>query len=261
MGAVSNPTRFEGLLSTLMGVGTGVSGYAGEHLRNLTPAASGFQQSSPPEVFEGRGYATSGATSMPVQVAWQLRPVQGSTEPTMQFDLMVSINGSAFAPLFRFSNSSIASMRGLTNPWNLTAQDGGNALNLYNSIFTITGAGCRPEAAGSTIWGGSGWAWKEVMARLFTSEPLTSLTVSSNTIAVTRMAHKVTGGGNTLKTITAPSEATNGADIWSWLIPVDAFTYDNTGNILVASGSGTAVIDRPMLAMYSYAESKWRMSY
>lgn len=80
---------------------------------------------------------------------------------------------------------------------------------------------------------------------------------SANVIAPTFPVHTVSGTG-LIKTITVPDISATGA-VTIALIPTDAWTYDNTGNI---TGSGAAVVGRTMFATWLPAPvSKWHMSY
>lgn len=95
--------------------------------------------------------------------------------------------------------------------------------------------------------------------KIIVSNEGTALTISSNTIAPTNRFHTV--GAGLIKTITLPSGP--GATVVHEiiLVPTAAFTYDNTGNILVAAGGGTAVINKPMAATWIPSLNKWVMSY
>ena len=81
-----------------------------------------------------------------------------------------------------------------------------------------------------------------------------ALTITSNTIAPLAGIHSV--GAGLIKNITAPYTGFTGTVV---LRPTVAFTYDATGNILVASGGGTAVVGKDMYATCD--GSKWAMSY
>lgn len=98
-----------------------------------------------------------------------------------------------------------------------------------------------------------------IFAKMLIGGEGAALTISSNTIAPTSRHHTV--GAGLLKTITLPSGPGSSVVHEVVLIPTAAFTYDATGNILVASGSGTAVINKPMIATWMPSLSKWVMSY
>ncbi|MGZ8842133.1 MAG: hypothetical protein ACXW18_00605 [Pyrinomonadaceae bacterium] len=82
------------------------------------------------------------------------------------------------------------------------------------------------------------------------------LAISSNTITPTNSIHHV--GAGLIKTITVPTNFTSGV---LYVIPDAAFTYDATGNIVVPSGGGTAVVNKLMVFVYSSSASKWVPSY
>lgn len=81
------------------------------------------------------------------------------------------------------------------------------------------------------------------------------LSVSGNAIAITANIHHV--GAGLIKNITVPSTLTAGAALY--VIPDAAFTYDNTGNLVVPAGGGTAVINKLMIFVFD--GSKWTPSY
>ena len=81
------------------------------------------------------------------------------------------------------------------------------------------------------------------------------LTVSGNVITPTGSVHHV--GAGLIKTITVPAFVTG-----PWvlhLVPDAAFTYDNTGNIVVPAGGGTATVNRAMTLVWD--GSKFTPSY
>lgn len=80
------------------------------------------------------------------------------------------------------------------------------------------------------------------------------LNVGGNAIAPTNELHHV--GAGLIKNITLPSGFVDGC---IKLVPDAAFTYDNTGNMVVPAGGGTAVVNRLMLVCYDGA--KWTPSY
>lgn len=90
-------------------------------------------------------------------------------------------------------------------------------------------------------------------ANFWNSSALSALSFTVNTIAPTGSTHSV--GAGLIKTITVPAQCTPTCTIH--LIPTAAFTYDNTGNISVASG--TAVIGRTM--DFTWDGTKWNPSY
>lgn len=93
-------------------------------------------------------------------------------------------------------------------------------------------------------------------APLYATGKGTALAVTANTISPTQGIHHV--GAGLIKTITKPPQPffQTGSIV---LIPDAAFTYDATGNIVVAAGSGTAVAGRAMTATWD--GTKWYMSY
>lgn len=92
-------------------------------------------------------------------------------------------------------------------------------------------------------------------ASLYGSSAVSALTITTNTIAPTSLIHQL--GAGLVKTITVP--ATMGATGFLLLLPTAAFTYDATGNILVPSGGGTAVINKLMILTWD--GTKWTPSY
>lgn len=94
-----------------------------------------------------------------------------------------------------------------------------------------------------------------ITASLYGSSTVSTLTITTNTIAPTSLIHQL--GAGLVKTITVP--ATMGATGFVMLHPTAAFTYDATGNILVPSGGGTAVIDKVMVLTWN--GTKWVPSY
>lgn len=94
-----------------------------------------------------------------------------------------------------------------------------------------------------------------ITASLYGSSAVSALTITTNTIAPTSLIHQL--GAGLVKTITVP--ATMGATGFLLLLPTAAFTYDATGNILVPSGGGTAVINKLMILTWD--GTKWTPSY
>lgn len=86
-----------------------------------------------------------------------------------------------------------------------------------------------------------------------------ALVISGNLVAPTAPVHHV--GAGLIKNITPPAVIPAGtAPKWT-AIPDNAFTYDNTGNIVVPAGGGTAVVGRLMEFIYDPGTSKWYPSY
>lgn len=81
------------------------------------------------------------------------------------------------------------------------------------------------------------------------------LSVSSNVITPTNPIHHL--GAGLVKTITVPGFMAGGGTLQ--IIPDAAFTYDNTGNIVVPSGGGTATVNKLMTLVWDTA--KWTPSY
>lgn len=87
------------------------------------------------------------------------------------------------------------------------------------------------------------------------SSPSSVLTVTANVITPTGSSHHV--GAGLIKTITVPAFVTG-----PWLLrltPDSAFTYDNTGNIVVPAGGGTAVVNK--LLLLDWDGTKFTPSY
>lgn len=78
------------------------------------------------------------------------------------------------------------------------------------------------------------------------SSPSSVLTFSTNTIAPTGSVHHL--GAGLIKTITVPADVVGPWVLW--LVPDVAFTYDATGNIVVPSGGGTAVVNKAMALVW-----------
>lgn len=92
-------------------------------------------------------------------------------------------------------------------------------------------------------------------ASFYASSTIAALTVTSNTIAPTACIHQL--GAGLIKTITVP--ATLASPGFLLILPTAAFTYDATGNILVPTGGGTAVINK--LMVFVWDGTKWTPSY
>lgn len=72
------------------------------------------------------------------------------------------------------------------------------------------------------------------------------LTIGSNIIVPTGSVHHV--GAGLIKTITVPAGVVGPWVLW--LVPDVAFTYDATGNLVVPSGGGTAVVNKAMALVW-----------
>lgn len=88
-----------------------------------------------------------------------------------------------------------------------------------------------------------------------------ALAITTNVIAPTRNYHTV--GAGLIKTITPPVITSTNATVTSGfslrILPTAAYTYDNTGNINVPAGGGTAVTNRIM--DFQWDGTHWSPSY
>jgi hypothetical protein len=118
-------------------------------------------------------------------------------------------------------------------------------------LYFVRSTGLFPQTP--VALGNAGNPWGNATSNFYASA-VTTPAIASNTITPTSGICEV--GAGLIKTIALPYAGFIGTIT---LLPTAAFTYDNTGNILVASGSGTAVANRPMLATYN--GTAWLMSY
>lgn len=137
------------LTATFNGLGTTQTDGAGFWFRNTTSAANGSQQISPSIVLEGQGWKTNAtAGSQSVKFINYVLPVQGSANPTANWTLDYSINGSALTNALKFSTAETASSTKFevntavaVHTWtgstysgwsNLTGSGGGSIINVNN---------------------------------------------------------------------------------------------------------------------------------
>ena len=85
--------------------GLGTTTTAGLTLENQTAAALGAQQYSPRFSQIGQGFATSTTASMPVELGWEVRPVQGAAAPSYEYYLTGRVNQGAWSTLVYTNNS------------------------------------------------------------------------------------------------------------------------------------------------------------
>lgn len=128
----------------------------------------------------------------------------------------------------------------------LTIRNGGNTAGIGVDVSTDSIIAIRNRAQNAD---------GAVKAAFHNTSTNSVLTVSSNTIAPTGTVHHV--GAGLIKTITTPTLVASPTTIF--LVPDSAFTYDATGNIVVPSGGGTAVVNKVM--SFTWDGTKWNPSY
>jgi hypothetical protein len=84
------------------------------------------------------------------------------------------------------------------------------------------------------------------------------LAVAANAIAPTNKQHHV--GAGLIKTITVPAGGLADGSLLR-IIPDAAFTYDATGNVVLPTGGGTAVVNKLMIFAWDAVATKWTPSY
>jgi hypothetical protein len=148
--------------------GIGTTSTDGVRLMNSTAAAAGAQQYSPRTCWEGQGWKTNAtAASQSVVFCAETQPVQGTSAPTGNFILKVSINGGAFSTVGTFSSDGqlivpTAIVAGAVTPLATeliqASKAGANGVWLVNvNNSTSTNAlqiGVLGDAAGNIITGG-----------------------------------------------------------------------------------------------------------
>jgi hypothetical protein len=103
------------------------------------------------------------------------------------------------------------------------AREDATVIGQRRRIYWLAGGGYRKEGLAANIGA--------------------ALAVSSNAVAPTNKVHHV--GAGLIKNITVPAGGlAPGERVTFW--PDAAFTYDATGNVLLPTGGGTAVVNRPM---------------
>jgi len=106
------PITIDGPL-TLIKNAIGVTSAPVLSLVNNTPAAAGAQQYSPGLSQIGQGWKTNAtAGSQPVEVRWEIRPVQGAAAPTFTYHLMGRVNNGAWDNLLRIDSVGNATYYG-----------------------------------------------------------------------------------------------------------------------------------------------------
>ena len=177
------------LFSEYSGIGTTTT--AGLTLQNLTVAAAGAQQYSPGLSQIGYGWKTDAtAASQPVEVRWELRPVQGAVSPSYNYILMGRVNVGSWSDhltitsqgnLTPGSNVVLGDTRGLywfsRGSWSSSA-DGAYTLN--NNGFTAN------LAVGLSATGGAKLASHAISlaqdaTTLIAAAPVGILTVTNTT--------------------------------------------------------------------------------
>lgn len=84
---------------------------AGWWLTNTTAAAAGAQQRSPSLVLEGQGWKTTAtAASQSVKFLLDVLPVQGTGNPTGNFNIASSINAGAYTNIFGITDTGVATL-------------------------------------------------------------------------------------------------------------------------------------------------------
>ncbi len=201
----------------------------------------------PSSAVNGSGSVSASCFTFPLgtkvceTAADQIDQYRGTNPQT--FDVFgTRTDGSNFETLQLFADSTASHVRavklgsGTQRPLNLgVAQDDWSITTAHNLVALNAGTA--------------------IVAPMHGAAASSVLSVSSNIIAPTNAIHHV--GAGLIKTITVPASCT--VTCWVFLVPDAAFTYDSTGNILLASGSGTAVISRMMVAVWD--GTKWSMSY
>lgn len=115
-------------------------------LLNTTAAAAGAQQYSPRVRWRGNGWKTNAtAASQTVDFAAEVRPVQGTANPTGNWFLMASINGGAYADVLQVSNIGVLSPKSSVDQaaGHITVQNG-YYIQVYGGgnigVYSDTGA-------------------------------------------------------------------------------------------------------------------------
>ena len=261
-------------LNTLSGIlTTSVDGIAstssdGMILQNSTAATAGTTvQMSPRQKWCGTAWDT--AASQTVCFFAETLPATAAT-PTGTWKLGYSLNGAAPSYPMTVSSAGVVTATSLA-PQSSTINGAsaafywlGRTMLRSNADGTLQvtnnaqSAGVGLDVATDNIFkvrtrAQTGDA--AVSASIYSSSASSVLTVSSNIIAPTGSVHHV--GAGLIKTITVPTTCTPTCVIH--LIPDAAFTYDATGNLVVPSGGGTAVINRMMILAWD--GTKWTPSY
>lgn len=236
----------------------GASLVTGIELSNKAIASTGAQKYSPALSLRGTRY--SGAASKTIGFDLQASPrtiASATADGTDAGSLYITAHyDGATTDLWGFDhNGGVPRLRPLASPGIIASQDGTNTISLYNSVFTMGGAGIRPDADGTVIMGGGGWPWKEVCTKTLSSGQAPTYTISSNAISPTFGFFFISSG--LLKTINLTNLpfAFNGMVM---IIPTDtgggAFTWDATGNIAAA---GASTVNEPVVGWYDSVSAKW----
>jgi hypothetical protein len=232
-------------------------------LQNATAATSGATVQMSPRA-RLRGTAWDTAASETVDFFIENLPATAAT-PTGTFKLGFSLNGAAATyPMTVSSAGTITALASLALggtsfvSWNSRTALASPANGQFNITNGAGSAGVGMDITTDSIMAvrtraqtGDG----SVRAALYSSSTVSTLSVSSNTIAPTGTIHHV--GAGLIKTITVPATCTPTCTIQ--LVPDSAYTYDATGNVVVPSGGGTAVINKLMTLVWD--GSKWTPSY
>jgi hypothetical protein len=135
-----NTTNWFGLpiLTTVPAIGATTT--AGYTLQNPTAAAAAAQQYSPGFSQIGQGWKTDAtAASQPVEVRWELRPVQGAAAPTYNYAVMGRINNAAWLDLYSITSTGVSSTASsIQTSGNLVANAGNVNAGAGNDIYFNT---------------------------------------------------------------------------------------------------------------------------
>lgn len=127
----------------------GVTPTDGILVKNTTSAAAGAQQYSPKVCWSGQGWKTTAtAASQEVKFCLEVRPVQGSANPTGNITLTSSINGGAFSTVATFQSDGVMSAAATIQGTKVLYGTGNTAL-AQNTPSITSGFGTSPSIAGA----------------------------------------------------------------------------------------------------------------
>lgn len=161
---------FNSTAVTLLNTAVAATSTDGHVLTNTTPAAVGAQKWSPRFRMTGSGWKTTAtAAAQTVDVIFELRPIQSTTSPAIQYLWSSQTNAGGYLPLIDLYVDGV-NLPGATDAASWYFSSGGerglytgSAMNLHvggnvgthsaDGSTTITSTGVRLKALGTVVWG------------------------------------------------------------------------------------------------------------
>lgn len=225
-GGISTLTT-DGSTVTMARNSIGATSTDGIILQNTTAAAAGAQQYSPRLRQKGSGWKTNAtAAAQDVEYWWDVRPIQGSANPTSDYVLSVQTNGSGGEPIMVVNDTGTADGAAFYfgRAWGAGSHD------IYNSML-VSVNGWEFQFNATSVFG------LAQGSRLDVFKPLKIGPGSADSVSL----RNATSGGNTLWLTTTSSSSIGG----NFVIGGTGTGAGTSATATLAIANGTAPTSSP----------------